>query len=139
MMLHKNENLTIEYSQEGEYLVTSWNGFTSYETFAEGIDQIMTYFYEKKARGLLIDTTQHKGVEPKGQQYAAAQLNDYMRLYGAVNQAIVVSKDVFARFSVKNFTKQLAANEGIFQQKYFDNLQEAKKWLVDVRKEQLAS
>jgi hypothetical protein len=139
MLLFESEILEVTYSPEGNYLTTTWFGETPVDEFNEGIDYIMAFFYEKKASGLLIDTTQHLGVDKEGQQYASDQLKRYINQEQVpVSQAVVVAENVFANYSVQNFSDDLLKEDQGFVIRYFTSMDQAHQWLVEQYRKALA-
>ena len=128
--LYKDENLLLEYIEEGKYLHETWWGHTPHEVFMKHLDLIIKILEEKEADGLLLDACEHKGLEPKDQRIAAKRISEYRHKHGRLKQAIIVPKNVFSKFSVENFGK-IIDEESKNEIKYFTNTQEAESWLKE--------
>ena len=127
-LLYEDKNLRLEYIPDGNYLHETWWGYTPGEKFRKLLDVIIDCLEKKKASGLILDAREHKGLGPDSQKLAAERHGEYAKTYGQLNQAIVVPKDVFSKFSVTNYSTKFDPNAPVAS-KYFDNLEDAAKWL----------
>ncbi len=130
-VLIENENLTLEYHHEGRYIIETWRGFTSDSTFAQLVDKIYEYSEQKGIKGKIIDVSAHKGLSPVAQKYAAEKLEKFTKDFWDIKEAIIVPTDVFSKFSVDSYVKELNEKTQKVSVKYFDRLSEAKAWMED--------
>lgn len=127
-IIYEDKNLRLEFYPQGGYLHETWWGMTFHDSFIKLLDIIIKSLEKNEARGLLLDAREHKGLSPAMQELAAKRHEEYAKKYGFLKQAIIVPKDVFSKFSVKNYTRQFD-EEYLVENMYFDNIEEAKKWL----------
>mgnify|MGYP006302935957 CR=1 FL=1 len=126
--LYHDKHLLLEYVHDSNYLHETWWGATPGDSFARLLDIIIQSLEEKKAKGLILDAREHKGLGPDNQKLAAEKIGAYAKKIGNFYQAIIVPEDVFSKFSVTNFTDKLGDNQNVIT-KFFDNLQDAEMWL----------
>lgn len=127
-VLYQDQNLKLEYVDNGKYLHETWRGITPGEVFLNLLNIIIKYLYKKKCDGLLLDARQHKGLSPQSQELAARLHKEYAHEHGSLKQAIVVPDDIFSKFSVDNYSKQFKEDH-LVEIRYFNNLDSAKEWL----------
>lgn len=128
--LYKDEYLVIEYSEEGQYLVHTWQGFTSYETFCTLIDKAINFMKEKKAKGFIIDSREHRGIGTALQEYAAQKTTQFEQENYPIKQALVIPENIFSRLSVENYSQKVRDKLDTSEIAYFDNLEDAEAWMM---------
>lgn len=82
----------------------------------------------------LVDTQPIKTVSLEGQKWVAENVVPVMQKKGKLPKAqiaLVMSKDVFGQFAVKNITKK---TDEISEVNFFETTDEAKKWLKSIKK-----
>ncbi|TAF68121.1 MAG: hypothetical protein EAZ55_00805 [Cytophagales bacterium] len=101
-ILYENPNLSITYHAEIPCLVIVWRGFTNSQVFREGLEKIFQHMVETKVRKTLTDIREHKGIGIDDQNFAAQKSVEFDQTHWKVKRALIMPKDVFARFAVKN-------------------------------------
>ncbi|MFW5656024.1 MAG: hypothetical protein ACOC10_05990 [Bacteroidota bacterium] len=126
--LYRDKNLLLEYVTEGNYIHETWWGITPKEVFLNHLEIILKNLKAKGASGLLLDTREHKGLGPESQKIAAKRIGEYSRSIGGLKEAIIVPQDVFSKFSVENYTKNMVS-DALVSTRFFNNVPEAESWL----------
>ncbi len=130
-VLYEDQNLKLEYVSEGNYIHETWWGITSKEVFEGLLYRIIEFIQETKATGLLLDAREHKGLGPESQKLAAKEVGNLAKKIGGLREAIVVPKDVFSNFSVKNYADNLKKEVNSVETVFFDRLDKAEDWLKE--------
>ncbi len=120
----------MEYSEEGQYLVHTWQGFTPYETFCTLIDKAIDFLKEKKAKGFIIDSRKHRGIGKALQEYAAQKTFQFEQENYPIKQALVIPENVFSRLSVENYSQKIKDKLNASEIAYFDKLEDAEAWMM---------
>lgn len=128
--LYEDDYLTIAYSEKGKYLLHTWQGFTSSETFCSLIDKAVDYLKEKKANGFIIDARKHRGVGDALQEYAAQKVALFEKENYPLKQALVVPENVFSSLAVENYSKKIKTGRASSKIAYFDKVEDAENWIV---------
>jgi hypothetical protein len=134
--LYKQKWAEVEFDSDKNAIVVHWDGFVSIEQFKETMLKALDAFYEKGALHWLIDQTNRQAVHPTINEWVIEQF--YPLLIDAAKpksrMAVVVSKDVFGRFSMRNQTDGLVSKyEGkMIPYKYFKSVAEAAEWLENL-------
>ena len=127
-VIHKDDNLLLEYVEKGNYLHETWWGLTPSPIFLKLLDIIINALEKKKADGLILDAREHLGLREKDQEEAAKRHEKYAKEHGILKQAIIVPRDFFSEHSVKNYaTKFDGSNYN--EIRYFQDVTSAEKWL----------
>jgi hypothetical protein len=128
-VLYEDQNLKLEYVSEGNYIHETWWGITSKEVFEKLLYRIIEFMKETKSTGLLLDAREHKGLGPESQNLAAKEIGNLAEKTGGLREAIVVPKDVFSSFSVKNYADNLKNEVNSVETVFFESLDKAEDWL----------
>jgi hypothetical protein len=129
-LLFQNENLRIEEDTDVPCLVITWSGYTNDKQFMTCVDKIVEITIDKRPQKTLSDMSRHKGISPTAQNYATEKSKEITRIVGEIKRALVLPKDIFGQFSVKNVNNR-AVNEDHQIRRSFDNFEEAKQWLME--------
>jgi hypothetical protein len=128
---HPRLKLT-HYPQESCILET-WNGFTDYDMFVELLDKTMKFMIEKKAKNLILDVREHKGLNPQGNEHGAKVCIEHAKKHGKMKHAIVIPSYLFSQMSVNNFERNVNTNKGdeMVVNKHFQNVEDALAWMIE--------
>lgn len=134
MQLFREENLTVELLGENDALLMTWSGYTSHENYIQLLDEIYALILKHKIKRTIHDVSSHKGITPQSQDYAIQQSLDFSKKHWDIEKRAMVfspNQDVFSKFGIQRFVKKV--EEANFEQQhreFFDNLEEAKAWLL---------
>ncbi len=126
-VIYTHPNLTLTHYPKGNYIYEEWHGYTSRELFNELLTVILNSLIEKKSHKLILDVRDHPGLGPDGQKDASIRCSDWAKKYGQLWHANVLPQDIFSKFSVKNFEKNMDSTAPVIN-KYFDSPDEAMAW-----------
>lgn len=104
------------FLHDNRVLETRWYGFTPNSVFAEGVDRIVEIFEEYKINSYLVDVTEHQGVGPDSQLYAAQKVSEYVQKhinkneFSTFKQVVVLSNNIFSKVSVGGYQKKIEDN-----------------------------
>jgi len=127
-VVYEDKNLRLEYVPEGNYIHETWWGRTPRFVFEKLLKEVVKALEENKATGLLLDAREHMGLGPDSQKLAAETIADYARKHGKIREAIIVPKDVFSDYSVRNYSQQVT-QKGPVETRFFDQIADAENWL----------
>ncbi len=127
-VLYEDKHLKLEYVSDGNYLHETWWGRTPGESFIILLNIIVKALNEHNADGLLLDARGHKGLGPDSQKLAAKNIGEYAKKHGKLKEAIIVPEDVFSKFSVESYSKEVTQANPV-ESRFFDNIESAEEWL----------
>jgi hypothetical protein len=128
MILLESPNLTIEFKNVPcRHLVTTWRGLLLGSRYEEGITTILNCCHENDISKLLSDIRLLEPLTDSDQHYAQVALSQYTEVHGFLYQAIVMSSEVFSKFTSASFG--YAENELHHIQHFFSNEGDAMLWL----------
>lgn len=127
-VIHKDDNLLLEYVAKGNYLHETWWGITPSFKFTKLLDIIINTLEEKQADGLLLDATKHLGLKQEDRDLAAQKHEDYAVKHGKLKQAIIVPKEDFSAYSVKSYSDKFDI-KSISEIRFFKDIPSAEEWL----------
>lgn len=127
-VIFTHPRLTLTHYPKGNYILETWNGYTSTELFNELLTIILNFLVEKKSHKLILDTREHKGLSPEGQRHAADRCSEHAKKHGQLWHATVVPKDIFSKFSVDSFSEKIDKTSPMVN-RFFNNLEEAMAWM----------
>ncbi len=130
MILYQTNYLSIEYDDSVPYLYITWKGYTSSEEFRAGLDRIFQTMLDKKISKTLTDIREHKVIGIEDQEYASKRSIEFDKNNWKVARALIIPKDVFARFAIKN-VNNATIQEGQ-ERKMFSEVDDAKEWLKSI-------
>lgn len=131
-VLHQDKHLNIEYIPSQHALIMIWEGYTNDDIYREAIDRIIDFMEKYDITKTLHDVSKHKGISPEAQEYATKRSLEFSQKNWNVKRALVLSKDIFAKFSTENFVKTVTEKGENQHREFFESLEDAKKWLFDV-------
>jgi hypothetical protein len=132
--LLQERHATVEYDKENDAICITWRGLIMLEDFKSTMHAALEAFHEHKAKHWIIDQTMRQAVHPDINEWVVESF--YPLMIDAKQEdskiAVIVSKDVFARFSMRNQTDSLVGKyEGkMLPFGYFDSLTDTKEWLL---------
>ncbi|MCC5946126.1 MAG: hypothetical protein JJT94_14445 [Bernardetiaceae bacterium] len=131
--LLQERHATVEYDKESKAICITWRGFIMLDDFKNTMLTALEAFHEHRAKHWIIDQTMRQAVQPAINEWV---INEYYPMMIDAKQedskiAVIVSKDVFARFSMRNQADSLVGKyEGrMLPFGYFESLTDTKKWL----------
>lgn len=127
-VLYHDDYLLLEYVADGNYLHETWMGLTPSYKFLILLDIVISNLYKKEVDGLLLNASEHKGITKADRDKASELHEAYAEEHGSLKQAIIVPKDLFSSFSVKDYGRSFDKNN-LSKVRYFANISSAQKWL----------
>ena len=89
---------------------------------------------EHNVKRTLHDVSDHKGITPQSQDYAAQRSIEFSKKHWDIEKRALVfspDQDVFSKFGIQRFVKKVEdASYEDQKRDFFDNLEEAKAWLL---------
>ena len=124
--LFKTKSIEITYDPANKYLYCNWIGFQNKQSIMSSGGTILDLLKKKGAKKVLNDNTLVTGPWQDAAEWTATVWFPDMIKAGLKNFAWVFSRDIFAELSAK---KAMPANDIV---KSFNDLEDARKWLVKV-------
>ena len=112
---------TIEYA---------WKDFINFETHTKLLERIYEFTKEHGCKKNLIDMRDMKVIPNEVQTWVIKNWLPKMLQIGMNTVALVNSKSVIAKMSIKQLEQRVPLKEGELTNAFFDNIEEARKWLT---------
>jgi hypothetical protein len=125
--LYEAEDVVFEFVYKGQYIHQTWSGFTSEENFSKRIEVLADLVKETKAKAVLVDVRNHRGLSPKSQKLALEYTLGFADGKLGFKVANVTSENIFSKLSIEGYTENLKNNN--IESKYFLTVKEAQRWL----------
>ncbi|MBN2347798.1 MAG: hypothetical protein JXJ22_03110 [Bacteroidales bacterium] len=132
-VLMEDQNLRVEYSVTGNYLLLLWGERTPAEYFQDRFSKIIGICESRKISGLFIDTVRNKGISPASQEYAARKVEEYAKKRDSFKQAMLVPPDIFSKFSVDSYSKKVSEYASNVETRFFEDNRAALSWLEEAK------
>lgn len=129
-VIFEHPKLILTYYPKESSILETWKGYTDFALFSELLSHVIQFMIEKKAKNLILDTREHRGLSPEGQQHGVIVCSEHAKKYGQMKHAIIVPDDVFSKFSVDNFTRKLDKSELVVN-RYFKEVKDALAWMME--------
>lgn len=130
MILYETKQLKIESNEDFGGLLITWRGFSRSDEFREGIEKTYEIILERNIHKTLTDISEHQGITPADQEYVIQRSLEFSQTYGELKRAIIIPKDVFAKFAMKNVNQKIIEADNQLR-KTFDNIEDAIAWLKE--------
>lgn len=128
MILYDSTYLKIEFRNVPcRHLVANWTGSPDDEMYKHGCKRILRCCHENDIRKLLSDIRLRERISDTAEHLAETAIKEYVAQHGRFFHAVVLSNEVFVKFSVINLDRGVASNRYVHQ--YFANQQDALAWL----------
>ena len=117
-----NKNIdTIEYA---------WKDFVNFETHVKLLEKIYEFTKEHDCKKNLIDMRDMKVIPNEVQTWVIKNWLPKMLQIGMNTVALVNSKSVIAKMSIKQLEQRVPLKEGELTNAFFDSIEEARNWLA---------
>ena len=137
MIYYDDAFVSIDYNTHKHYTSMRFKKTCSSKQFRDYHYKILDFFKEKSPNAHLVDTSKMGVVSLDDQQYVGKNIIPQMANFageGILKIAVIVAKDIFAKFAVQNIEKQTKAldkKEKIAHQ-MFGNEASAVAWLTSL-------
>lgn len=132
-----NRFMEASYNKDTSLLVIRWLPETyqmSEETYRSTFMQIADFIAEHKVQ-LWMGYTKNFAfiIPPELQEWTAGEFNQKLKQAGLKKMAMIMPSDYIASLSVQQSVKEMEnqKDEGVFETSYFDNPEQAQKWLLE--------
>lgn len=138
MMYYDDAFVCIGYNTHKHYTFMRFKKTCSSKQFRDYHYKLLDFFKEKSPNAHLVDTSKMGVVSLDDQQYVGKNIIPQMANLageGTLQIAVIVSKDIFAKFAVQNIEKQAKAldkKEKVDHQ-MFGNEANAVDWLTSLK------
>ncbi|ACV11590.1 conserved hypothetical protein [Halorhabdus utahensis DSM 12940] len=127
--LRDEDTHTIEYDDELNALIHTWNTFSSGETFREGANELLSVFTERDVSKLIIDTTEVKAHDEEDKQWLQEVWLPNMIDVGLAASVNVHRESVIAEMDMQETVDPL--EDEPFENFMTDDMDEAREWLAE--------
>lgn len=126
----------IEYYADSskEMLISYAKAFSDEDEYRINMQACADLCAEHKLCYIIFESTNFKGTSPQNQKWVAEYLIPYFKKVGVKAITLVMSKDIFGKFSLNNMAKNsdLAYTGGLpFQ--FTDNFDDSYEWIMEQR------
>ena len=129
IILFANENLTIQYEGNDDYLLLNWSGSTTGESFRDLTKQVIIAIDKTRTARILSDNTNWHALSPNDHGWASQHWFPWAEEKGVQMLATVLSQDFFSREAERAIEGM--AETRCMQIKNFKSIAEAQSWLTD--------
>lgn len=123
------ENYTIEWDQEIEGIVFTWDEYVSGPAFREGCETLLDAIKDRNARKLLTDTRGINAHEDQDQRWMQTDWMPRALEAGLEQSAIVHPDSVISTMDVENMLEEM--DEGSSEPLLTSDMAEAREWLAE--------
>ncbi|WP_136688440.1 hypothetical protein [Halorhabdus amylolytica] len=119
---------TIEYDDEIDAVVHTWNMFSSGEKFREGANELLNIFEERDVSKLIVDTREVKAHDDEDKQWLQAEWIPNMIEAGMEYSVNVHRSSVIAEMDIQETVDPI--EDAPFENLITDDMAEAREWLA---------
>lgn len=127
--LFQNNNVTVIYHNDKDYLFIKWNGFVKGDEFRKAAGEIIKGIEKTHTKFVLSDNTDWKVISPNDHGWAAYNWFPEAEAKGVRKLATVLSTDYFNRVAEKSIEGM--ADVRCMEIKNFKTTDEALAWLTE--------
>ena len=131
--LFKAKNIEITFDPANKYLYCNWIGFQNTQSIMAAGGTILDLLKKKGVTKVLNDNTLVTGPWQEAAEWTSTVWFPYMINAGLRHFAWVFSRNIFSELSAK---KAMPANDIV---KSFNELEEARQWLIKVKSDTVTS
>ncbi len=128
MPLFEEKYLTIQHDEDVNCIHMQWVGFATSQKYQHGMNTGLEKVKEKEVSRWLANMAEMGVITPEDQKWTNEDWFPRLLEAGIRTAAVVMSKDIFNQLSVKKIGEDMTDNS--YTMHFFDNLEEAKKWLA---------
>ncbi len=131
MKVFEKPYITIHYIEEENLVYTEWHGFANSEEYREVLNTYTEVAKKYNVTNWIGNTKNAKAIRPLDQEWTVKEWVHEFAKTNVKRMAIIVSDDIFNKMAIDNIIRK--GNEIVkFDTKYFNNLEEAKKWVLEI-------
>ena len=127
-LLLEHTKATLSFNQDTNCIELIWKQFQDEQTYKMLFNKGLNSLIEKKATCWLSDIRNEGVVGPSTSNWMKTEILPVAFKNGLQKIAIVMDADVFKTFYVKNFE---TIKEASLKMRYFDSIDDARKWLKE--------
>jgi hypothetical protein len=128
MILFDSNYLKIEFKNVPcRHLVAIWNGLPVGDLLENGCNTILQCCHENDIQKLLSDIRFREQLSERAEAFEEKAIASHASRHGRFFHAVVLSNEVFLKFGVTTFDRNLTGKE--YEQQFFANQQDAVTWL----------
>ncbi len=131
--LFENEYVVINANKEMKTIEYAWKEFVTTNVHKNILEKIFEYTRELGYKKHLIDMREMKVLTEEQQAYVQKEWFPRMLKIGIKAMALINTKSVIAKLSVDRLKTRVDYGGSVFQSGNFDNIDEARKWLADIK------
>ncbi len=129
MILFEPPYVKMEYVEKFKCLNLIWTGKSTSQQWIFSQMEIMKIYQSYEINKSIVDTSKQVAISKKDSDWTAQKITPKVIEMGLEYIAFVVSKDMYTKLGVLNYTEQVKDNLTI---NYFDNFIEAEKWITSL-------
>jgi len=119
---------TIEYDDEIDTIVHTWNMFSSGERFRDGANELLSVFEERDVSKLIVDTREVKAHDDEDKQWLQEEWIPNMIEAGMEYSVNVHRSSVIAEMDIQETVDPI--EDAPFENLITDDMAEAREWLA---------
>ena len=125
-----NKPYTISYDASNKYVFMDWDGYATSAQFREGTEYMLQLLKQNNSSKVLADIKDMTIIGREDQNYV--QFNFLPRAIDAGFRAIAIVRPVNHFNAVAIETISYRVNKTVVQMRVFDDIEEARKWLISL-------
>lgn len=128
-VLADEDHYTIEYDEEIDAVVHTWNMFASGETFREGANELLSVFENRDVSKMIVDTREVKAHDEADKQWLAEEWIPKMIDAGLEASVNLHRESVIAEMDVEETVDPV--EDEPFENMLTDDMAEARAWIAE--------
>jgi len=136
MEIYKDEFMQVLYESEYGMCITDWTQKTvdaEEEDFKAWNQELVRLFEKYQPKLMIANTLDYRFlITPDLQEWATKNIFEKFAKAGLKKKALIMSHDLFTQVAMEQFIEEY--KEGNIETKYFDNVEQGKRWLINSSK-----
>jgi hypothetical protein len=125
ILIYENKFGKAEYDEPNKIVRTQYIGIANTEAIIDYLSKVITYSETHPIKHGVTNLSQLKGTFTGAMDFIEGQFYPKMIQNGLLTYAMVISNDVFTKFSADQLTKKI---EGKLDWQIFSDINEAEEW-----------
>ena len=128
--LYEDDLVIVSLNQDTNAIEYAWKTFVKFDDYTKILEKIYQFTRENGCKKNLIDMREMKVIPNDVQMWVVKNWLPKMIEIGMDTVALVNTKSMIAKMSLKTLEQRVPLKEGDFTNAFFDDIEEARKWLT---------
>ena len=128
--LYEDDLVLVSLNQDINAIEYAWKTFVKFDDYIKILEKIYQFTKEHGCKKNLIDMREMRVIPDDVQKWVVKNWLPKMMQIGMKTVALVNTKSMIAKMSLKKLEQRVPLKEGDFTNAFFDDIEEARKWLT---------